>query len=157
MQKKAVIWARTTLWLACLGIALVSIATPLFSDRIFDKWFCYPAFFLLLPIPTATALAAIMVEIILQKLPQDNDKQSWVPFSLVIVIIILCFHGLAYSFFPYIIPDKMTIFEAASSTAALRFIFYGVIVVLPFLFVYTLFIYKVFSGKAQALMYEGEH
>ncbi|HCK94545.1 MAG TPA: cytochrome BD ubiquinol oxidase subunit II [Gammaproteobacteria bacterium] len=154
LQKKAILWARTTLWLACFGIALVSVASPIFSDRIYEKWFSVPEFFLLLPIPVLTAVLAVFLELTLRKLPQENDANSSLPFMIVIGMIILCFHGLAYSFFPYIIPDKMTIFEAASSTEALQFIFAGAVIVLPFLFGYTLFIYKVFKGKATTLAYE---
>ena len=35
-------WARRALWGTALGIAAVSIATPLVSQRIFDKWFQLP-------------------------------------------------------------------------------------------------------------------
>jgi len=51
LQKKAVAWARRALWLTAIGIAAVSIATPLVSSRVFDKWFSFPQFVFLSQIP----------------------------------------------------------------------------------------------------------
>jgi len=58
LQRHAVRWARVSLWLTALGIAAVSLATPLVSRAIFDKWFALPDVFLLAPIPLATAARA---------------------------------------------------------------------------------------------------
>lgn len=153
LQKKAILWARTAVWLAGLGIVLVSLATPFVSPRIFDKWFSFPHFFILLPIPLCTAALVGALEFTLRRLPKENDRWCWLPFVLVIGIYILCFYGLAYSFYPYIVPEKLTIFEAASAPESLMIILWGAIVVLPVLIGYTAFIYKVFSGKAQQLSY----
>ena len=38
LKSKAVRWARWALWGTGVGVAAVSIATPLVSERIFDKW-----------------------------------------------------------------------------------------------------------------------
>ena len=59
LQKKAVRWAQGALWLTAAGIAAVSIATPLISARVFDKWFSFPQFLLLsqiLPLRKQTLL-----------------------------------------------------------------------------------------------------
>ncbi len=42
LQARAVRFARTTLWLTALGMVAVSLATPLVSPRIFEKWFAFP-------------------------------------------------------------------------------------------------------------------
>jgi len=62
--------------------------------------------------------------------------------------------GLAYSIFPDIIIGQMTIWEAAAHTDSLQFIFYGVCIALPCIIAYTIFIYRVFSGKATELSYD---
>ncbi len=49
LQKKAVAWARGGIWGVVLGIGAISLATPLVSDRIWDRWFSIPEFFLLGP------------------------------------------------------------------------------------------------------------
>ena len=42
LQKKAVAWARWGLLWVALGVALVSLATPLVSETVRDKWFDFP-------------------------------------------------------------------------------------------------------------------
>src|SRR5690606_11001807 len=56
LQAKAVRWAQAALWLTGLGIAAVSIVTPMVSARIFEKWFSLPNFILLLQIPIIAAM-----------------------------------------------------------------------------------------------------
>jgi cytochrome d ubiquinol oxidase subunit II len=153
LQRHAVQWARVCLWLTVIGIGVVSLTTPLVSTRIFDKWFEWPAIAYLLPIPVITALLIIWLELTLRRLPAINDKGSWVPFVQVVGIYVLCFLGLAYSFFPYIVPEKMLITEAASAKESLIIIFIGAVAVLPVLIGYTIFAYRVFGGKARELTY----
>jgi cytochrome d ubiquinol oxidase subunit II len=72
---------------------------------------------------------------------------------MTIGIYVLCFLGLAYSFFPFIVPDKLTIVDAASAPESLIIILVGALVVLPALLGYTFFAYRVFWGKASKDLY----
>jgi cytochrome bd-type quinol oxidase subunit 2 len=65
----------------------------------------------------------------------------------------LAFFGLAYRIFPDIVIGRMTVWEAAISTASLNVIFVGVAITLPVIIAYTVFMYRVFWGKATALKY----
>lgn len=154
LQKKAVHWARFSLWGTMAAIALISISTPLISERIFDKWFSFPNIVLLAPIPLITGALVIALEVLLRQLPKPNDRWCWVPFVTTIGIFILCFHGLAYSFYPYIVPDQLKIVEAASAPESLMIILVGALVVIPVLIGYTFLAYKIFHGKAKDLSYE---
>ena len=49
--------------------------------------------------------------------------------------------------------DQLTIWDAASSTEALAVILIGVAITLPVIIIYTIFMYRVFWGKATALTY----
>lgn len=153
LQRKAVVWARISLWATTIGIALVSMATPLASNRIFDKWFALPHLYYLAPIPLLTGLCIVAMDYVLRALPREGDRGCWIPFALTVTIFVLCFIGLAYSFFPYIVPDKLLITEAASAPESLTVIFLGALVVLPMLAGYTFLAYKVFHGKAKELTY----
>ena len=153
LQKKAVRWARVSLWLTVFGILAVSLATPLVSPRIFAKWFVMPNMLYLAPIPVLTAALVLALEMTLRKLPRPGDKGCWVPFVMTIGIYVLCFLGLAYSFFPFIVPDKLTIVDAASAPESLIIILVGALVVLPALLGYTFFAYRVFWGKASKDLY----
>ncbi|MGB1077546.1 MAG: cytochrome d ubiquinol oxidase subunit II [Bdellovibrionales bacterium] len=153
LQKKSVKWAQRSLFVTLLGIFSVSISTPLVSTRIFEKWFSFPEIFMLAPIPIMTIVLAFGLMFTLTKLPTKNDSFSWIPFTMTVGIYVLCFYGLAYSFFPYIVPDQLTIVEAASSYESLKIILIGALAVLPVLIGYTVVVYRVFHGKAHDLSY----
>jgi cytochrome d ubiquinol oxidase subunit II len=68
-------------------------------------------------------------------------------------VFLLSFYGLAYSLFPWLVIDKLDIWQAASAPEALLVIFYGVVVVLPVIIGYTIFAYRVFWGKSTTLSY----
>ena len=76
------------------------------------------------------------------------------PFACGVAIFALCFVGLAYSFWPYVVPERLTMWEAASAPESLLIIFAGTVVVLPVIVGYTVFVYRVFGGKARALSYD---
>ena len=154
LQKKAILWARQCLWLTAAGMVLVSVATPLVSERIFHKWFSWPKMFLLAPIPLSAIALTIGLELLLRKLPRENDRWAWLPMAGIIGLYLLGFQGLAYSFYPYIVPDQLTIWQAASEPETLKIILIGVAIVLPAIIGYTIYAYRVFSGKAQDLSYE---
>lgn len=154
LQQKSVRWARLSLWGTMIAIVVISVATPLVSERIFAKWFSFPNIVLLAPIPLITVSLIVALEVMLRQMPKPDDRWNWVPFALTIGIFILCFHGLAYSFYPYIVPDQMTIVESASAPESLLIILVGTVIVLPVLFGYTLLAYKIFHGKAKDLSYD---
>lgn len=154
LQRRAVAWARGALWLTALGMLAVSIATPLVSERIFAKWFEFPKIVLLAPLPIVTALLFIGLEIALRHLPAAKDRWSWLPFAGAVGIFALGFNGLAYSFYPYVVPEGLTIYEAAAAPESLMIILVGTLVVVPVILGYTAFAYRVFRGKATELRYD---
>ncbi len=155
LQEKAVRWAQRTLWFAAAGMVAVSVATPLVSPRIMDKWFSLPNFVWLSPIPIATAALFVLLVIMLPKMPFGNDRYCWAPFVTSVLVFILGFMGLAYSFYPYIVPEQITIYEAASAPESLFIILIGALTVLPVIIGYSIYAYWVFRGKAQHLSYGG--
>lgn len=154
LQNRSVCWARKSLWLTMAGVIAISVVTPCMSQEIFDKWFSLPYVFLLAPIPLITALFFIAAEIVLKNLMTAPQRWIWVPFSLLVGIFILAFHGIAYSLFPYLVPNQLTLWQGAASSESLRVILIGVIFVLPTILAYTAFSYRVFWGKAQLLRYD---
>lgn len=157
LQLRAIAWARGSMLLCGLGVAAVSVATPLVSQQIFDKWFSFPEVLLLAPVPAITAGLFLLTFMILRSLPRrlaaGNPSLCWLPFAATVGIFMLAFSGLAYSLFPYLLVDRMTIWQAASAPESLKIILAGVVVVLPTIIGYTIFSYRVFWGKARALSY----
>lgn len=157
LQQQAVVWAQRCLWLTGLGIAAISIVTPMVSQRIFEKWFALPYLFMLMPIPIATAVLFFVIDRTLRRLPkhlaEGNEYGAWVPFAATVGIFLLAFYGLAYSLFPYLVVDRIDIWQAASAPESLKIILVGAAVVLPAIFGYTIYAYRVFWGKARELTY----
>ena len=157
LQLAAVAWARTSLGLTALGVVAISAATPFISPAIFARWFTLPYLVLLAPLPLTTVLLFFIVERSLRRLPTrlalGNAYGDWVPFAGAVGIVVLAFYGLAYSLFPWLVVDRLTIWQAASSAESLWIIFVGACVVLPIIAGYTVFSYLVFRGKATALSY----
>jgi len=157
LQQQAVVRAQRSLWLTGLGIAAISIVTPMVSQRIFEKWFTLPYLFMLMPIPIATAILFFVIDRALRRLPkrlaEGNEYGAWVPFAATVGIFLLAFYGLAYSLFPYLVVDHIDIWQAASAPESLKIILAGTAVVLPAIFGYTIYAYRVFWGKARELTY----
>ncbi|MEM7694487.1 MAG: cytochrome d ubiquinol oxidase subunit II [Pseudomonadota bacterium] len=154
LQKKAVTWAQRCLWGVAAGVAAVSVATPLVSPRIFARWFEMPQVLLLAPLPIISIALVLALRAGLQRLPAKNDVYAWAPFCAASGLFSLAFLGLAYSFYPYVVPGKLTIYEAASAPESLIIILVGALIVLPVIVAYSILAYTVFRGKARDLTYD---
>jgi cytochrome bd ubiquinol oxidase subunit II len=154
LQARAVRWTRLTLVATAIGMVAVSLATPLVSPRIFERWFSFPNIIGLMPIPLMTAALFVALWVFLRRMPRLDHSLDFVPFMGAMSLFVLGFLGLAYSFYPYIVPEKLTIWQAASSPESLVIILMGALVVLPFIACYTAFSYYVFRGKATELRYD---
>lgn len=154
LQSMAARWARTSLWLTGAGIAAVSIATPLVSQRIMDKWFALPGLLWLLPIPLASLALFVGAEWALRRAMADTLANPARPFQCAVGLFATAFAGLAYSLFPYLVVDRITIHEAAAAPGSLWIILFGVAVTLPAIVGYSAYTYRVFRGKARPLRYE---
>jgi cytochrome d ubiquinol oxidase subunit II len=78
---------------------------------------------------------------------------AWLVLAGTILLCVLAALGLAYSLYPYVVLDKLTVWEAAAAPSSLRFVLIGVAIVLPFTIGYTAFVYSIFRGKATNLTY----
>ena len=154
LQVKAVAWARGGIWGLVLGIGAISLATPFVSTRIFDKWFTWPEALYLAPLPILSALIVYWLWAMLQRMPFSGDRWSWLPFAAATALWVMAFGGMAYSFYPYVVPEQITIYEAASAPESLFIILIGTCVVLPTIMAYTVLSYFIFRGKATELRYD---
>lgn len=153
LQRKAVRWARLVLWPMGLALVAISLATPAVSPNVFDKWFSMPQFIGLLPIPVACAAAFFAAFHVTGRERVVEAGYGWIVFASTVLIFIMAFIGLAYSIYPFIVIDRLTVWQAASAHESLVVIFVGVAITLPAIIVYTVFMYRVFWGKASALSY----
>jgi cytochrome d ubiquinol oxidase subunit II len=153
LRSRALRWSRWALVGTLLGVAAISVATPIASPRIFAKWFEWPLLLWLSPLPLLTAAASAGIWRAIGRLETGRSRAEWLPFVLAVWVFVFAFAGLAYSLYPYLVLDRITIWEAAAADASLRFVFIGACIVLPFIVAYTLLSYRVFWGKARTLTY----
>ena len=154
LQRKAVDWARGGIWGVALGMGAISLATPLVSQRIWDKWFSWPEALWLSPLPILSALILGLLWASLRRMPHVGDRGAWVPFVAATSLFVMGFGGMAYGFYPYVVPERLTIYEAASAPESLGIILIGVLFVLPVIVIYTILAYAIFRGKATTLSYD---
>jgi len=154
LQSKAVDWAKGGIWGLVLGIGAISAATPFVSDRIFAKWFNWPEALYLSPLPILSAVLIYWLWSILRRMPFEGDRRSWLPFAAATALWVMAFGGMAYSFYPYVVPEQLTIYEAASAPESLFIILIGTCIVLPTIMGYTVLSYIIFRGKATELRYD---
>jgi len=153
LQKQAASWARRSGWVTFVGVVSVCVVNPLINPSVFEKWFNFPTALLLFHIPLINLALFITNDQILKRIPLEKDFGCWIPFLGVVGIFFICFQGLAYSFYPYVVPGKLTMMEAASATESLEFIFIGTVIVVPIILCYTALSYRVFWGKSSELKY----
>lgn len=152
LQHRAARWGYQALWLTALGILLVSLATPAVSPRIFARWFSLDRIVIMSPIPIIVVGAVIWLSRWFKQFnAQVHDQRSWIPFVLTVGLFLLSALGLAYSTFPYVVIDQLTIWDAAASPETLKMILLGVVIVLPPIIMYSAFSYRIFKGKSTHL------
>ncbi|SFJ36004.1 cytochrome d ubiquinol oxidase subunit II [Jannaschia pohangensis] len=153
LQRDAVRWARNCIWGLAAGIGAISLATPLVSPRIWERWFVWPDMLWLSPLPILSLALLAFLWRSLASLPRSDDKGAWGPFVSALGLFTLAFLGLAYSFYPYVVPEKLTLWEAASAPESLMIILIGALFVVPTILGYTALAYWVFRGKTKTLRY----
>jgi cytochrome bd ubiquinol oxidase subunit II len=152
LQQLALKWARMAWLPVVVGMGLISVATPWVSHTVRARWFSMPGFIALLPIPVMTLIALGLLRWSLRS-KRVLGNWCWVPFVLTVCVFILGFVGLAYSLYPFVVMDRITLWQASSAASSLKVILVGVVITVPMIAAYTVFAYRVFWGKAQVLSY----
>jgi cytochrome bd ubiquinol oxidase subunit II len=129
---------------AMLGaIGAVSIATPFLDIQYTHRWFSWPNMILTAPVPIAVAGVTVLL---LRSLAAKRDSQ---PFFLALALFALSYAGLGISMYPYIVPQSITIWQAAAPENSQIFMLFGVAVLVPLILGYTAWAYWVFRGKVR--------
>ena len=148
LQAKARNYARWFGALMLISIAVVSGATPYLSNAYYERWFEWPNVLFTAQVPVLVAAAAIALYFALKR-----KREVW-PFLLSLLLFTLTFIGLGISLYPYVVPDQVTIWEAAAPEKSQVFMLVGAGVLVPIILAYTAYVYWVFRGKVG---HEGYH
>ena len=153
LQLRAINWAKITGKISFVGILAVCVVNPLINSFVFERWTSAPLLYFVAIIPFVCFTLLFIGHLVLNQLPLKDDSGCWLPFLITVVVYVFCFGGLAFSFYPYVVPGKLTIWQAASAPESLSFILYGALIVIPCILAYTIFSYRVFWGKVEDLRY----
>ncbi len=82
-----------------------------------------------------------------QGLKEHRDR--W-PFLAALGLFVLGYAGIGISFYPFIVPPSLTIWQAAAPDESLSFLLVGALVLVPMILGYTVYAYWVFRGKMRA-------
>ena len=103
----------------------------------------WPNIILTAPVPIAVAAIAVLL---VSALTHRYDYQ---PFFLSLALFALSYAGLGISMYPFIVPESITIWQAAAPENSQIFLLFGVSVLIPLILGYTAWAYWVFRGKVR--------
>jgi cytochrome d ubiquinol oxidase subunit II len=129
-------------------LVAVSLYTPLLANNYWMRWFEMPNVLFSAQVPLLTTILAFLLFRALAK------RRDTAPFWLSLGIFLLGMAGLGVSIWPYVVPDQLTIWEAAAPERSQIFMLVGVAIALPLIITYTGWSYWVFRGKVG---HEGYH
>jgi cytochrome d ubiquinol oxidase subunit II len=145
--------SRRQAWFTAAGtivlIGAVSLWTPFLEPLYFARWFAWPAMLF-------SAIVPLLVLVCIYGLYTGlRDMSDYRPFLSSLGLFILCFVGLGISFYPYIVPPSLSIWDAAAPDKSLGFLLVGALILMPLILAYTAYSYWVFRGKVDP--HEGYH
>lgn len=124
---------------AAMGV--FSLWTPWLEPLYLERWFGFPTVVFSFIVP---ALVLGCLFLIMTGLSRGKDVQ---PFVASLGLFVLGYAGIGISFYPYIVPTSVTIWEAAAPDESLGFLLAGAAFLVPIILIYTGYAYWVFRGK----------
>ncbi|MBP1848830.1 cytochrome d ubiquinol oxidase subunit II [Rhizobium halophytocola] len=128
------------------AMVIFSLWTPWLKPQYLERWFGTPTFLFSIIVPLLVIGCVILL---VKGLADGYDRQ---PFVAALGLFVLGYAGIGISFYPYIVPNSVTIWDAAAPDSSLAFLLTGAVVLVPIILAYTAYAYWVFRGKIR----EGE-
>lgn len=123
-------------------MGIVSLWVPFLNEGIRNRWFHFPNILYLSPIPI------LSLWVIIELFRSSFKGHEYRPFLLTVLLFSLCYAGFGISLWPYIVPYKFSIWQAAAAPESQSLLLIGGLLTLPFVFGYTIYSYYVFRGKS---------
>jgi cytochrome bd ubiquinol oxidase subunit II len=134
--------SRRMLLCVALFMGLVSLTIPLMNKDIRDLWFTYPNIFWLQPMPILSAVFCVMLWWDL------GTGREYRPFFLTLGLFLMNYIGIGVSTWPWLVPFKVTLWQAAAAPESQSLLLLGTVFLLPCVLAYTGYCFWVFRGKA---------
>ncbi len=130
-------------WLLTLTTFFIAgVWTPLSVAQVGRRWFGFPQALLFGAL--AVALVAAALAFWRSIWTSQSDARM---LRLAVLMTVLAFAGVAGTIWPYALPYRVSIVNAAADPVTLKFVLVGIVCVLPLVLIYQLYAYRVFAGK----------
>jgi cytochrome bd ubiquinol oxidase subunit II len=141
VQAHAYRFARLAGFATIIFIAAVSLWTPFLNPVYMSRWFAFPQILYTSPVPLMVAgcLYALLRGL--------NERRELQPFLAAQGLFILSYAGIGISFYPFIVPPSVSIWDAAAPVESQWFLLIGTMILIPLILAYTAYAYWVFRGK----------
>jgi cytochrome d ubiquinol oxidase subunit II len=126
-----------------VAMGVFSLWTPFLKPLYLDRWFSFPTATFSVIVPLLVAGCSFML---IEGLRKGRDAQ---PFLSALGLFVLSYIGIGISFYPYIVPTSVTIWDAAAPDESLAFLLVGAAILVPIILAYTGYSYWVFRGKVE--------
>ena len=138
LQNKAFALIKVIGALMVVMVGVVSLWTPFLRQDYLSRWFSWPEAMYVLPVPLLL-LAAITT-----LFRAVNHRNTWLPLVASISIFIFSYIGLLISIFPYVVPESVTLWQAAAPMSSQKFLLPGTLILVPIILIYTSYAHWVF-------------
>lgn len=141
LQDQAYRFARALGFALLAAIGAISLATLTLEQQYYLRWLAFPGVLATAQVPLATLIVSYLYFRSLKK------RREAKPFFLALGLFGLSILGLGISIWPYVVPARITIWEAAAPYSSQLFMLIGAGLTVPFILAYTAWAYWVFRGK----------
>jgi len=144
LQRRARDLARLLAPTTLLMILLFSVWTSCLNDIYRQRWLAWPRVVAVVAMP----LLVIAIATVLWRGLAAHKEAS--PFLASLGLFLLCYAGIGLSLYPDIVPNAVTIAQAAAPPGSLAFLLVGTAGLMPLILAYTAYGYWTFRGKVGA-------
>lgn len=141
LAEKARRIALRTCFATIAAMGIVSLWTPFLKPQYLERWFGWPTaiFSVIVPVLVLGCFVLLLTGI--------RGKRDAQPFLAALGLFVLGYAGIGISFYPFMVPPSVTIWDAAAPDSSLSFLLVGALVLVPIILIYTVYAYWVFRGK----------
>ncbi len=142
IQRRSFLWSLRAAILMLIVSTVIYVWTFARHSYMADKWLVWPdlVYVAIFPVLALFAFGMYVREL--------KRRSEFKPFVWNVIIVLCAFAGLNVGFYPYIIPNMVTIKTAAvSSPNTLIFMLAAMVILLPIILIYVAYKHWVFRGK----------
>lgn len=149
LRIRAVIWGRAAVRWFAAGAVAISVVLALANPGVLLKWSDGTPRSVVLALWIVILMSFVLIEMRLQRLINVSMRATFIPFLLSLVIFMAVLSGLAFSFFPFLVVDQLTVWDAAANTNTLQQVWRLSVWALPFLAAFFIWVYWQMFGLSK--------